>query len=454
MRYCTVKRRVCFSLFLLGVLCSSLFEVRARDTIILFENVVDSTIDLEQTSVEVVDAKLVSYITTNLYSQLSDSPKDALLNLFQVELFDGEKVTITPASIVFKDEYIELQGSILDHDLGYALIHITPNSLYGVLKYSGKQFQIKFLGDDPKSPPYHVIHDIDESLFVEAKDDAIVDDVELETESVISVTQTPKNKNLSSTIIDVLVVYTPSAQQLSGSYGGINALINLAESETNLGLRNSGVDAEIRVVHRELVNYTENNSYLVDLTRLRTKNDSYLDEVHGLRDQYGADIVILLGDIQGVCGVANLMTNPSSPSNADRAFATVAYNCAVGYFTFGHEIGHIIGARHNWEADNTNNSPFTFNHGYFDPSDTWRTIMSYSNPQCGVCTRIPYWSNPDNIYNEKAMGISEGNNFASDNRKTWSLTKNIVANYRDTVVPFSESKIVITPILYLLLLEE
>jgi hypothetical protein len=61
---------------------------------------------------------------------------------------------------------------------------------------------------------------------------------------------------------------------------------------------------------------------------------SKLDQAHTLRTTYGADIVALLIDDSQYCGKAWL-----GPS-IGLMFSVTAWNCATGYYTFGHEIGH------------------------------------------------------------------------------------------------------------------
>src|SRR5262249_22730671 len=56
-----------------------------------------------------------------------------------------------------------------------------------------------------------------------------------------------------------------------------------------------------------------------------------------------------------------------------------------------HEIGHIIGARHDLGLDKMM-TPFAYGHGYVNGTK-WRDIMSYKE-SCGGCPRVPVWSSP------------------------------------------------------------
>ena len=215
--------------------------------------------------------------------------------------------------------------------------------------------------------------------------------------------------------ISLLVLYTAAAAQKSTD---INSLIDLAIVETNQGYQNSGVNAVVSLAHAAQVNYTEAANSATDLNRLAAKNDGYMDEAHSLRDQYGADVVILVNDVNGYCGQANAIG-----ANASTAFAMVDYDCATGYYSFGHEIGHLQGARHNPEND-PSTSPYAFGHGYQHPQSQWRSIMAYN---CNSnCTRINYWSNPNKFYNGAVMGTTTQH----DNARVLNLTNPTIANFR------------------------
>jgi hypothetical protein len=80
---------------------------------------------------------------------------------------------------------------------------------------------------------------------------------------------------------------------------------------------------------------------------------------------------------------------------------------AANTFTIAHEVGHIIGVRHDRLID-ANNASFPYAHGYVNGTK-WRDIMSYKEG-CGGCPRIPYWSNPRVMYKGEPTGTAATDN--------------------------------------------
>src|SRR5690606_7016412 len=174
-------------------------------------------------------------------------------------------------------------------------------------------------------------------------------------------------------LIHVLVAYTPQA---AAQVGDIDALVQLAIDETNLQYANSDITANVALAHAYQTGQNGSGSFGTDLNRLQNPSDGFFDEVHGLRDTYGGDVVVLITrSYGGSCGQARTIL----ATDASEAFAAASQSCATGYYTFGHEIGHLQGARHNPEMD-PNTSPFAYGHGKYWQAGSWRTVMSYDCP--------------------------------------------------------------------------
>jgi hypothetical protein len=238
--------------------------------------------------------------------------------------------------------------------------------------------------------------------------------------------------------IDLLVVYTPAARAAQGGTAGIETLIDLGVSETNIAYADSGVIHRIRLVNKQEIAYTE-VGISTDLSRLRSTSDGFMDSVHTLRDTYGADIVQLIENEPSACGIAYLMTTVSS-SFATSGFGITHYSCVSPNYSFEHEMGHNMGSRHDTYVD-PGTTPYTFSHGYVNQaafvagaptSKRWRDIMAY-NDQCTAsgfsCTRLRYFSNPSNTYLTDPMGNATTANAVL----TLNNTRMTVANFRASI---------------------
>jgi hypothetical protein len=138
------------------------------------------------------------------------------------------------------------------------------------------------------------------------------------------------------------------------------------------------------------------------LWRFADKGDGYMDEIHELRDKYRADVAVLVVDDPQGCGLATRVF-----ADADEAFVVVHHECAAATYSMAHEIGHIIGARHDLNLDKSM-TPFSYGHGFVNGTK-WRDIMSYKE-SCGGCPRLPVWSSPKLVINGDIAGTSDMDN--------------------------------------------
>ena len=143
---------------------------------------------------------------------------------------------------------------------------------------------------------------------------------------------------------------------------------------------------KLRLVYAYETSYAEEGGHFEHVWRFADKGDGYMDEIHSLRDKYRADVAILVVDDAIGCGLATRVY-----ADAEEAYAVVHHECAATTYSVAHEIGHIIGARHDLNLDKTM-TPFPFGHGYVN-GKKWRDIMSYKE-SCGGCPRVPVWSSP------------------------------------------------------------
>ena len=249
-------------------------------------------------------------------------------------------------------------------------------------------------------------------------------------------------------VIDLLVAYTPAARAAAGN---IDAFIRFAIDNTHRIYGNSRIGVRLRLVHKHQVNYAQHSDMGVDLDRLTAVDDGYMDEVHGLRDRYGADLVALIIGRQtdSACGIAwapDFGRYPEADWSA-RGFSVTAHNCETAdSHTFAHELGHNQGADHDpdnstacGDATRPCSNPrfpapptFPYRYGRCNVAQGWHTTMSYRSNTRGDCRReIEYFSSPVLRY----RGTPTGDAARRDNRRVLTETARRVANYRQSKNP-------------------
>jgi hypothetical protein len=202
-------------------------------------------------------------------------------------------------------------------------------------------------------------------------------------------------------VIDVIVAYTPKA---AANYADIEReLIEFAIEQANQSFRMSNIGhVKLKLVHAYQTSYVEDGVHFDHLWRFADRGDGHMEEIHRLRDKHRADVAILIIDDPKGCGLATRVH-----ADADEAFAVVHHECAAVTHSVAHEIGHIIGARHELNMDQTM-TPFPYGHGYVNVTK-WRDIMSYKE-SCGGCPRMPVWSSPKVFIKGEPAGTAELDN--------------------------------------------
>ena len=236
----------------------------------------------------------------------------------------------------------------------------------------------------------------------------------------------------SGTVVDVLVVYTPKALSNAGSVSGIETKITNAVAMANQAYINSNIPMQINLVGMAQTQYVETGDMGTALTYLTGTSDGYMDEVHALRNQLGADQVALIDADANYCGIGYMMTGSwLSTAFAPYAFSVVhddsVYACLSSQ-TLAHEMGHNQGDQHDIDDSNSTQGAYSYSYGYrLCQTGGFRTVMSYA---CTGGSRISYFSNPSvSLTTGEVTGTSTANNALS-----MTNTKDIVAAFRSTAI--------------------
>jgi hypothetical protein len=235
---------------------------------------------------------------------------------------------------------------------------------------------------------------------------------------------------LQSTI-DLLALYTPGLNQPETR---INYLADL----TNQAYLDSKINARIRVVKIEAVDYAEKNDNSQAISEL-TDGSGPFDKIRALREKSGADLVTLIRPFHAAsqkgCGIAWVNGSNGSGFSPLLGFSVVSDGhdqdgqmVYCGEHTLAHETGHNLG--------NVHDRPFSDLQGAFPYSYAWGvdgsfgTIMSYRRPT------VLLFATPQLVdsCHGQPCGYAEGDANASDNTATINRTAPIVAGFMPTVV--------------------
>ncbi|MFK7932403.1 MAG: T9SS type A sorting domain-containing protein [Saprospiraceae bacterium] len=232
--------------------------------------------------------------------------------------------------------------------------------------------------------------------------------------------------------IRILVAYSDEVGTAAADIIGVIDLLMMQFDDINAA---SEVDFTVELACVEGVNINEDNAFngdgrWIDLVQFQDDTDGSMDFIHEQRDQYDADMAILLvsqgipnGDGTSVIGQAYDIGASSST-----AFSIGIWNSST--FTFTHEFGHLLGMRHNNDGTNT---PYAYGHGYINDNNVsgtnFRTVMGVGGSCTGSCQRIPQWSS-NNLLNN---GNPTGNTSTRDNSRVGRVAETIAAGWQSTI---------------------
>ena len=300
-------------------------------------------------------------------------------------------------------------GSLQNDPEGSVTISVMEEAVSATIQYQDELYQVDYAGNG-----VHWVRHSDPSGVPDCGTD--------DTHGIFSKDSLQRSSSQRGVgnDVDVMVVYSTAAKNASGGTNGMTSKINLAVTETNDAYTFSGVSQQLVLVHtEEMIGYTEPSSFGQILSDLRSTSDGKMDNVHALRDQYGADCVAMICQNGQYCGIAYLMTNVSAGFESS-AFSVTNYSCATGYYSFGHELGHNMGCAH--DPANAGAAAYSYSYGFRTSNNQYRTVMAYSPG-----TRIKRFSSPTVTYNGWVMGDAN-----QDNGRSLNSASDVIADWRDS----------------------
>jgi len=244
------------------------------------------------------------------------------------------------------------------------------------------------------------------------------------------------------TVLDVLVKWTPLAEQQAGGPVAIRAVAEASIALSNHTYLASGVGVYMRGLGLSVTEPFDGDALPLALNLLTNSGDGYLDGVHAERNALGADLVALLtAPNPNDCGRAWIL-GTNSPS---WGFSITVWSC-VPALTFTHEVGHNQGCCHapgdGGGCDSGGVFPYSVGHRFVGTNGyQFRTVMAYSPGE-----RIPRLSGPITLYRGTPTGLVD-----RDNARTLRETATVIANFRcaqpnSDVQPYVRSPVLALPV--------
>lgn len=227
--------------------------------------------------------------------------------------------------------------------------------------------------------------------------------------------------------------------------------------------RNSGINFQLRLVYtHHTPTYRDTGKTCGQvISALQDRYDDNMDDVHDIRNLWGADAVALLtGPRVSGCGGVAYVGHYSPYSFSNWMFSVTLAPYATGG-TFGHEVGHNMGCLH--DRLESGNPDFEYEYGWHDPQGRFRvsahnwfrlfafvfsafvftnislpqTIMAYNCP--GGCPRVQAFSNTEFYANINGEPLPMGN-AQNDCARKHNEVKEQVASYRRVRITESPTK--------------
>jgi len=219
--------------------------------------------------------------------------------------------------------------------------------------------------------------------------------------------------------IDIVVGYDRGARQADGGQAQIEARIIASVDRMTMAFANS----QITATELMLLGTIEDPDYvfpgrtagtmagsdeLGDLNNTSPSNPQ-LNTVSDYANALGADLKAFI--VMQADGSAGVAYRPGTSSITARDYMT------SNRITFAHELAHNIGARHSWgDTSGTDAEVNVHSYGWRlapEGQPRVRTIMAY-DWAWGSGTRIPYFANPNVLYQGARTGQVNGYNATGD----------------------------------------
>ena len=303
-----------------------------------------------------------------------------------------------------------LSGRVVGGSAGFATLVVHGEAVAGSIWTPDSAYELAYLGGG-----VHALRDVTNAPPAECGG-ALPSELATGGRSGPSAQRGGADAADDGSVVDILVVWTPEAEELRGGEPQVLSGIDMLVAYTNDAFERSGAFVSLHLVGAEKVDYLEESKGW-DLSRLADPDDGHMDGIHDRRDALGADLIYLLTARGG--GIASL----------SGSFATGGWD----YRTFAHEVGHnfgILHERHEFIGG--------YKHGFTARTrNCFISIMSYGG-ECRLHRRrqMPFYASPWRYSSSgHALGVARfskkrGARGPADAVLTLNRNRHGVANFR------------------------
>jgi hypothetical protein len=352
-------------------------------------------------------------------------------DVFFIQLFPDASFAVTVTGTETVDDAVVVSGRIGAGRYGNATLVLGDEGLLGTIQVDERMFELA-----PAGTRVLVITEANQAKFP-------VDRVWPTSYDPASRGRWPDRKprqpqmvlmsgNAAPPVISVLLlVPTPLAPECKPPYSLWHKVLATKQLNT-VWAGYAKAEVEVACVTRTPV-WTD-----ADLFWLQDSQD-----VAELRNDFKADIVaMIVKEDYHWCGASS--PSPEPPVLVpDKAFALVRRDCLYQHYTLAHEIGHLVGLRHDRIAEGMGANDLLFcDYGYYLSQNFDRTVMAVrrlcDTQGLETCARFPFHSTPDhdelpdNVHMapDVVTGVACGQKGAARNYFWFSIAAPIVSTYR------------------------
>lgn len=358
-------------------------------------------------------------------------PGDSILNW---SLFQNENLKIKVTHFSRKGNTWTLLGNVIGSENSAVFLFHNGDYLNGKVELSDRVLNLSGENSGVVKVEEISIEKQDEKPICEQDSH----DLHIDGASLLKPVVNTELPPASNSTIDILVVYSSEyAASYSNSQSQIKAQIETRVAEANVIFERSQIGVTFVLLGFEEISLSDNT------TSGSTVAGS--SEAKNIREQYGADLVSFW-TVNGSAGSAqNYSGNSSSAYNTSRK------RDIESRYTFVHEMGHSMGAKHDRQTyvDKGRGDELTPSLYKYGKSFTnYRTVMSYDNcPSGNSCNRIMNFTNPDIDHNGVPTGIaydpsnpiSDKSNGPADNARRLNDTRASIEQFRTRKVSVSSA---------------